>query len=370
MALHGNSARKLIAIACAGLTLSGCAQLGAMSRVDPVSVAVYPGGRNAEDDQLNAGSGGICRLIEGVNSFARGAIDLNCFVFPEDLASNPRRLAYVRAVSNEVDRNRLTALLLKHSDDVCIVEMGRLTANEATVNTSLSILTTGLTAIANIVTGEQASQILTGAANIASGSRDHINAHIYRNQFAYAISKVIRIEREEQRGEIERRYSERVSQFTVDDAIRAANRYHGVCSFYRGLELVLEAVDNQENLERYQTSINRQAEIDRINREIAQLTAEMRNAPSDERAPYRTQIEALLARRAELTRNEESPPPPDPAPGTGSGNAAGAAAGTTPGTGAGDGTGSGGAAGTETGGGTAAGTATGTGTGTGTEEDP
>jgi 7-cyano-7-deazaguanine synthase in queuosine biosynthesis len=300
MAAQRISATRVILIACAGLLLSGCSRLGAMSRVDPLSVAVYPGGQSRQDPQQSP-AGGICRLIEGVNSFSRGAIDLGCFVFPEDAHLENPPLAYARAFDSQFYRNRLASLLLKHSDDVCVEEMGRMTSYEATTNTSLSVANTVFTAVANIVTGERAAEILTGGANIANASRDHVNAHVYRNQVAYAISRAITGERTKQRTALQARFPETVKDFTVDEAIRAANDYHGTCSFYRGLELVIAAVNERENLQRHQTAIERQNEIDRINREIVQLQAEMGRAPRDRRDSYQARIEAQQDRRGQLT---------------------------------------------------------------------
>jgi hypothetical protein len=320
-------AGAMLAIMCAGLSLSGCARMGAMSRVDPVSIAIYPGGLNAADSQEQAGLGSQdCPLVRGVNSFGRGAVNLDCFVFPEDgpplpgarnapesdateaAPSTRGQRAYARAVSNRRDRNRLTALLLKHSDDICVEEMARLNSNEAAVNTSLSIITTGLTAAANIVSGELAQSILVGGANFSSGSRTAINAHVYRNTFAYAISRAITLEREKLRGELETRLADRdENAFTVDDAIRAVNAYHGVCSFYKGLELVLAAVEGGEDVQRNRAALLRQTQIEAIDREIAQQTAQMRRMPEGNRGPYVTRIDALTASRQVLVLGTGQP---------------------------------------------------------------
>ena len=198
MALGSGRGLAAIALVCA-LLLSGCARIGAMSRVDPLSIAVYPGGASFGETLPT----GDCPLVSSTGSFSYGAVDLDCFVFPEDRpqpenlsTATEGRLAYRRAAEGATERNRLTALLLKHSDDVCVEEMGRLTGNEATVNASLNILGTGATAAANIVSGELAQQILTGVGTFAGASRSHIRTDIYRNTFSYAISRAIDRERQ------------------------------------------------------------------------------------------------------------------------------------------------------------------------------
>lgn len=311
-----------------GASLSGCSRLGAMSRIDPAGIAVYPDGsrlRRSPTSEVQYNIAHNCPLVQGPGDFRSGAVNLDCFRFPEDwpdeMTPSDREqqivaragtmrplLAYSRAASSTLDRNRLTALLMKHSDDVCTIEMGQITSNEATVNTSLSVLTTGFTAAANVVSGELAGAILTGGANLASGSRDHINAHVYRNQFAYAISRAITLERQRQREAIEARYSSNLADFTVDDAIRAANLYHSQCSFYKGLELVLASVENQDNLNRHLTAQARQQRSEQIRTEVARLDAALRGRETDPTAAELRQMrDSLRVESARLALTPDAP---------------------------------------------------------------
>lgn len=54
------------------------------------------------------------------------------------------------------------------------------------------------------------------------------------------------IERQKQLATIVGEYGKSTAQWTIDDAIREINAYHQVCSFYRGMELVLEAVNKSK----------------------------------------------------------------------------------------------------------------------------
>lgn len=306
-------------VGTAGVTLAGCSHLGAMSRVDPITIAVYPGGESRRDPQPESGS---CTSLRGVGSFSRGAIDLDCFVFPEDVrrpgvTDTPTvgQLAYRRAAAGQAERNRLTALLLKHSDDICVEEMGRLNSNEATVNTSLSVLGTGATTAANIVTGELAQQILTGIGTFAGATRSHFNSYVYRNTFPHAISRAIALERQRLRGLLEARYTQPITTFTVDEAIQAANEYHGVCSFYKGIELVLASVEGDQ---RSRDALLRQTQVDAIDQEIRRQLDAMERAPEANKQSYRDSIAALNTRRSNLVLagipSPPSPSPPGPPP--------------------------------------------------------
>jgi hypothetical protein len=177
--------------------------------------------------------------------------------------------------------------------------MGRITSNQATVNSALSILTTGLTSAANIVTGQQAADILTGGANFATGSQAAINAHVYRNTFAFAISQAITSERGTILTALRGRYLEPITTFTVDDAIREANRYHGTCSFYKGLELILAAVRDREALTRFMANQGREARMAEIRARISVVQAALRGRPdsdpSENAVDLRKQLRELQA---------------------------------------------------------------------------
>jgi hypothetical protein len=353
----------LITMACAGLLLSGCARLGAMSRTDPASIAVYPGGvrtsgePSSPEARISMAHG--CGLVRGPYDFSVGAIDLDCFRFPEDWPDDEQRwpaeeeatgrivdtvtarvvnevnrsaanapvrseasmrplLAYARAAVDEVARNRLTAILLKHSDDICTIEMGRITSNQAAVNASFNIVATAATTVANIVTGTQAQEILTGIGTFAGASRSHINADVYRNTFAYALSRAITLERQKQREAIERRYVDKVETFTVDDAIRAANVYHSQCSFYKGLELLLASVENGATLDRSLRERERQLQIMSLEEEIARLNRDIGSRPRTDTsaAELFRRLDQATAARSTLVLTPVSTSPPTVTPPT------------------------------------------------------
>lgn len=249
------------------ILLSGCARLGAAARVDPPIIARYP---------VSAG----CTAVNNEpkdKAIKQGAIDLDCFKFPEangdfvansdsqqiagrlvggtvtkpavangvismtitDAKVNADVPAYDLAVSDRGARNRLTSILLSQADEICVKDSAAIIANEAATNGILNILTTGLASAGSVVTGERAKTILAGTAGFISGSRDHINAAIYRNQVSQAITAASGAERKRLRDAIDARRAEEVTSFSVDDMIRMVNEYHQACSFYKGLELAL-----------------------------------------------------------------------------------------------------------------------------------
>lgn len=238
------------------ILITGCQSLQVQSRADPHTVAVYPGGARdyvqKNGRTIVADESGPCPFVGTIGDRKNGAINLDCFRFPEDaVASGNTATAYARATQAPTYRNRLTSILMKQSDDICTVELSELTADEAIANTALSSATTALAAASTIVTRGLAKTILSGAAATTSGVQGHVNVHIYRNQISQAVGQAISAERNKLKEEILKHYGDNLSKWTVDDAIRDVNEYHRTCSFYKGLELLLAAPGKEKAQEDY-----------------------------------------------------------------------------------------------------------------------
>ncbi len=184
-----------------------------------------------------------------------GALDLSCFYFPEDQepASPPYpSTAYAKSVSDRegLNRNRLAAILLKQADDICTSEKALLLMRQAEVNGWLSIATTGLSTASTIVGGDLAKSILSGGAALTSGSRDHVNTHVYRNQMIQTVTKAIDTERIRLLEKMELNFKHNTDIYSVDDMIRQVNVYHQACSFGTGLQIVMDSVEKRQEFDR------------------------------------------------------------------------------------------------------------------------
>jgi hypothetical protein len=217
--------KSRLLIAALAVFPTGCTTLQNQSRVDPQAIAVYP---------LTQAVGNYSCVTHIPGDTRVGALDLNCLRFPGD-----SDLAYPKARDDPSARSRLASILIMQSDNICTVEMGRLTADQAMVNTGLSSATTVFSTAGAIVTGQLAGNILSGLASGTNGIRDHINAETYRNTLSNALTKAIRQERDRQRAIIDANSK----IWDVDTMIRRVNEYHQVCSFFSGLDLVMKAVD-------------------------------------------------------------------------------------------------------------------------------
>lgn len=281
------------------MVLTGCSRLGVAARVDPPVVAAYP-------NPLNCGSGDDNNSSHKGRSVQKDVINLDCFKFPEAngnvVTSDQKSTVVGRLISGKVNdptirdgevsmtiteakvstdlpaydlavkdknyRNRLTSILMSHADKVCEKDSASIVANEAAVNGILSILTTGLSGAGAIVTGERAKTVLSGTAAFLSGSRDHINAAVYRNQLTQAITAASAAERKRLRDAINAKRGEEVINFSVDDMIRLLNEYHQACSFYKGLELVLNTSTKYSAIAAFAERQQAIAELDRLEQKL------------------------------------------------------------------------------------------------------
>lgn len=251
------------------IPLSAC-NIGSMARVNPHTVAVY---RPVTDT--------TCPLTRGLDDTQAGSIDLDCFRFNRDDEQTAYRQATDSGSSEEAQqyaRNRLTAALISHADNVCELEKGRIVGREGALNFGLGTATSALATISSIVGGELAKSILAGGATFTNAVRGHANESFYRNQVTQAITAAMDGERDRILTIIEGKRSDPVRTFTADDAIRVTNQYHQACSFQRGLQLLIRAAVNQPGLDAIVAQRNTAASLTTLNLELASVVSELRNA--------------------------------------------------------------------------------------------
>lgn len=290
-ACGASAGSRLLLAACCAAALGGCTMLQNQSRVDPRTVANYP-----RDDLVARSKNCPDHLAGDTNG---GAINLDCFRFPGDTydaaagAPDPGTpTAYQLARDRPLARNRLAAILIKHADDVCTQELGRLTANEAISNTALATVASTLSGIATIVTGEHAKEIFAAGSGLATATRSHVNAHVYRNVLSSAVSRAIHIARDKQRGEIQAQLGKDNAAYNVDQMVVDVNAYHQTCSFYRGLTLVLQAVD-RSRFEEGDRAGGLRAAAQELENQIQRLEAQKARADALGKGVIQTQIDRL-----------------------------------------------------------------------------
>jgi hypothetical protein len=275
--------------------------------VNPHTIAVYPGGKGENGYPAGRRSDfetQKCPLTSGLSDTNRGAIDLDCFKFPEDgrYALDPayahlsERYAYDLAAGTGDEavhaRNRLAAILMKHADDVCTLEKGRLVATESSANGLLSFLTSAFAGASTVVGGEQAKTILGGLAGLSNATRANVNETFYRNQLTQAINKVLDEERNRIRTQIDISRGKALTAYTVDDMILQVNAYHHGCSFERGLQLLIDAALDKSGAEAVLEARSRSRAIADLERHLITLRRQLAADPASE--TINKQIEETL----------------------------------------------------------------------------
>ena len=309
-----SKSKFMASVALVGVVTAGCID-GGKARVEPSNVASYYRENECEVDR----PGDPAPFRNSESRRRPGAIDLSCFRFPDQRRVELRQVrtrdsqaqaapaeagndtaerslgatAYEAAVKTEIDRDRLVYALIGQADNICTIEKSLMMEWQAAVNGYLSIATTGLSTASTIVTGELASNILSGGAALTSGSRDHVNTHVYRNQIIQTITSAIDSERSTTLSDIQQRLVQKVEQYSIDEAIRDVNAYHQLCSFGTGLQVVMQAVEAKEENDK-------SLRLNAIDEQIEYLSGRAENLVDSAKLAVEADIRALERERIRL----------------------------------------------------------------------
>jgi hypothetical protein len=296
-------------LAIVALTLGACTTLQNQSRVDPRTVMVYSQGPY---DKATCPQGKI-----GGDTWD-GAFSTACMRIVDDQGNEVN--AYKAAIVSPNMRNRVADQLLKQSDDVCTLEMGRLTGDEAIANTLLSTATSGFSIASTAVAVNPLKTILGAFASFTNSTRDHVRAEIYRNFVSYVLIKAIAAARQTKIQAIRSHYGDTLTAFNPDYMIQQVNEYHHLCSLSMGFTLVDAAVsksapDASTRRDTLTVAINElQTRIDALNREIAdpKVGDAAKVGPTSERDALITQQTELYKSRAAIAAGSDAAPPAPP----------------------------------------------------------
>jgi hypothetical protein len=197
--------------------------------------------------------------------------------------------------------------LIKHSDDICVKEMGDISARESISNTALGITTSLLSGLGTVVTGERTKAWLAGGAGLSNATRDHINAEVFRNVLASALAKAIENDRTVRRTAIVSQFTVAPELHSVDQMIADVNRYHQSCSFYNGLVLVVDAVNRAspsiaaEHRDKSAAIAQLKVDIAELDQTISRADAASRPALAKLKADLAAQLAKLQLERSNLS---------------------------------------------------------------------
>ena len=105
-------------------------------------------------------------------------------------------------------------------------------------NSIFGTLTTVLGGAGAIVTGENASRLLSGLAGISSGTRAELNQSIFESVATSIIIPGIEMVRKKHFDQMILRRKQPIEEYSVEGAIADVVAYHGACSMDEGLSLI------------------------------------------------------------------------------------------------------------------------------------
>lgn len=288
---------KIASIMLATTLLAGCQSWATSSRINPHSVAIYPGGIPDGEPGWESRNNTSCRLTSGLYDTNRGSINLDCFRFPGTIdGPTAYQLASTPDSLGQANRNRLMSVLITHADNICVQEKGRLLATQSTANFALSFITTALSGASTIVGGQTASDILSALATQANATRSNVNESFYRNQITQAINSAIDRERQRLMTQIIASRELDREAFDVDQMIALVNSYHHACSFERGLQLLLDASLDSSGANAALEERSRASATAELERHIQQLRQTLGKLDGDARTGVEAQLVDALAR--------------------------------------------------------------------------
>jgi hypothetical protein len=153
---------------------------------------------------------------------------------------DPERLAKAK-----VARNMLQNAMLHVSDEVTAQHLAGIKSTETVANLLFGAASLGLSGGATVA-GEATARSLSAAATGTTGARALTNEQLYRNALVESLMAAIELDRSRFREEvIQRKQRASIIEYDVEAAIADANTYHQKASFYNGLTLIRQAVEER-----------------------------------------------------------------------------------------------------------------------------
>jgi len=223
--------RATVLAACLALVLfcvSGCARYQGLYRGQQLTV---------RSDVNAAELGGIKKSEYNRDRSVIEPFNLDTSSFSGGGTCNPDKTTKIMDAANRdnVCRNRLADHLIGLSNDMCAQHKVRIHSNAALINTSATALATTLGGIGALVTGSDASRILSGSAGMTTALQSNVNENIFQNQLASAILKQIDNQREAKLKDIRAHYNENTKTYSAEHMVADVNDYNNLCAFSEAL---------------------------------------------------------------------------------------------------------------------------------------
>jgi hypothetical protein len=167
-------------------------------------------------------------------------LDLDRMQFREDIGVAGAPTAYARAAASVVERNRLQAILLAHSDRIYAHHVSDVLGFRSGLDSSLDLAATITAGIGALTTGGTTPNVLSGSAAMLNAGSSQIHSDIYQRLFVPAIVRKTEEGRAQIAASMARKRRQPLNVYTVDDMIADLMEYHRRGSFFYGVMALAE----------------------------------------------------------------------------------------------------------------------------------
>lgn len=196
---------------------------------------------------LSAATNAIfARSVDNTNNWARYKMVLEVFAPLYWKASESTNITGLTDPDRQYYRNDLQNAMFQVIKESTEQHLAGLKSTENNFNLLLGGATIGLAGGAAVASAETAKALAASASGTA-GMQSLINSQLYRNTFVEAMIALIENDQATFLASIKTNQTRNIYDYTVEAAIEDAKEYEARGSFYHGLALLQEAVQNKIN---------------------------------------------------------------------------------------------------------------------------
>ncbi len=156
------------------------------------------------------------------------------------------RISALTPEQQKIERNRTQFRIISASNQRCGDFKNSLHKYQGDVNFALGSLTTVLAGAGAVLSHEQTAKEFAALAGVTSGVRAEFNSSYFKNITIDVVGKGIDSARSQILGDIKKKTNFSFIDYTVEEAISDAIKYHSACNVISGLQEASKALTKQE----------------------------------------------------------------------------------------------------------------------------
>jgi hypothetical protein len=146
----------------------------------------------------------------------------------------------------EEHRNDIQAFIMARSQEPCDAYLNALKSISTWEGFGTGAAATILGGLGSIFTNVSTARALSGSSGIVSGTSAEFNANFFHNLAAEVIVPAILLKRATLASEIAEKRKQKITEYTIGDAISDAIEYHHACSLAIGIAAATETINQAQ----------------------------------------------------------------------------------------------------------------------------